>query len=43
VGTKVLVYDGHDWARKCWSARGMSGYESASPLSVCLIYLLYVY
>jgi hypothetical protein len=32
VGTKVLVHDGHDWARKCWSTRGMSGHESAGPL-----------
>jgi hypothetical protein len=32
VGTKVLVHDGHDWARKCWSARGMSGHESVGPL-----------
>jgi hypothetical protein len=32
VGTKVLVHDGHDWARKCWSARDMSGNESAGPL-----------
>jgi hypothetical protein len=28
----VLVHDGHDWARKCWSARGMSGHESARSL-----------
>jgi hypothetical protein len=32
VGTKVLVPDGHDWARKCWSARGMSWHESVGPL-----------
>jgi hypothetical protein len=32
VGTKVLVHDGHKWARKCWSAGGMSGHESAGPL-----------
>jgi hypothetical protein len=32
VGTKVLVHDGHDWAHKCWSARGMSGHESTRPL-----------
>jgi hypothetical protein len=32
VGTHVLVHDGHDWAHKCWSARGMSGHESAGPL-----------
>jgi hypothetical protein len=32
VGTKVLVHDGHDWAHKCWSTRGMSGHESAAPL-----------
>jgi hypothetical protein len=32
VGTKVLVHDGYAWAHKCWSARGMSGHESARPL-----------
>jgi hypothetical protein len=32
VSMKVLVHDGHDWARKCWSARVMSGHESARPL-----------
>jgi hypothetical protein len=32
VDIKVLVYDGHDWACKCWSTRGMSGHESAKPL-----------
>jgi hypothetical protein len=32
VDTKVLVHDGHAWACKCWSARGMSGHESARPL-----------
>jgi hypothetical protein len=32
VGTNVLVHDGHDWAHKCWSARGMSGHESGGPL-----------
>jgi hypothetical protein len=32
VGTKVLVHDGHVWAHRCWSARGMSGHESAGPL-----------
>jgi hypothetical protein len=32
VGTKVLVPEGHDWACKCWSARGMSGNKSARPL-----------
>jgi hypothetical protein len=32
VGTKVsLAHDGNDWSRKCWSARGMSGHESAGP------------
>jgi hypothetical protein len=31
MGTKVLVHNGHEWARKCWSARGMSGHESATP------------
>jgi hypothetical protein len=40
VGTKVLVHDGHDWARKCWSARGMSGYVSAGPLRARSIHLL---
>jgi hypothetical protein len=29
---KVLVNDRHDWARKCWSTRGMNGHESARPL-----------
>jgi hypothetical protein len=29
---KVLVHDEHNWARKCWSARGMRGHESAGPL-----------
>jgi hypothetical protein len=29
VGMKVLVHDGHEWACKCWSVRGMSGHESA--------------
>jgi hypothetical protein len=28
-----MVHDGHDWARKCWSTRGMSGHESAGPLN----------
>jgi hypothetical protein len=32
VGMQVLVHDGHDWAHKCWSARGMSGHESVGPL-----------
>jgi hypothetical protein len=32
VGTQVLVYDGHNWACKYWSVRGMSGHESAAPL-----------
>jgi hypothetical protein len=32
VDTKVLVHDGHNWACKCWSARGMSGHESTGPL-----------
>jgi hypothetical protein len=32
VDTKLLVHNGHDWARKCWSARGMSGYKSVGPL-----------
>jgi hypothetical protein len=32
VGTKVLVHDVNDWARKCWSARGMSGDKSIGPL-----------
>jgi hypothetical protein len=27
-----LVHDGHDWARKCWSPRGMSGHKSTGPL-----------
>jgi hypothetical protein len=40
VGTKVLVHDGHDWARKCWSASGMSGHENTGPLRICLIHLL---
>jgi hypothetical protein len=40
VGTKVLVHDGHDWARKCWSTRGMSGHESGGPLMACLIVFL---
>jgi hypothetical protein len=22
---------GHEWVRKCWSARGMSGHVSAGP------------
>jgi hypothetical protein len=43
VGTKVLIHDGHDWARKCWSARGMSEHESVGPLRACLIHLLQVY
>jgi hypothetical protein len=35
VGTKVLLaHDGDDWARKCWSARSMSGHESAEPPNV---------
>jgi hypothetical protein len=42
VGTKVLVHDEHDWARKCWSARSMSGHKSVGPLKACLIYLLQV-
>jgi hypothetical protein len=30
MGTKVLLaHDGGDWAHKCWSARSMSGHESA--------------
>jgi hypothetical protein len=29
---KMLVHDGHDWAHKCWSTRGMSGNKSAGPL-----------
>jgi hypothetical protein len=32
VGTNVLVYDGHDWEHKCWSARGTSRYGSAGIL-----------
>jgi hypothetical protein len=32
VGMKVLVHDEHEWARKCWSAKGMSGHESVGPL-----------
>jgi hypothetical protein len=28
----LLALDGGDWARKCWSARGMSGHESVGPL-----------
>jgi hypothetical protein len=33
VGTKVLLsHDGGDLARKWWSARDMSGHESAGPL-----------
>jgi hypothetical protein len=32
VGIKVLVHDGHDWACKCWSARGICGHESVGPL-----------
>jgi hypothetical protein len=28
----MLVRDGHDWANKCWYARGMSRHESAGPL-----------
>jgi hypothetical protein len=32
MGTKVLVQDSHGWARKCWSATGISGHESARPL-----------
>jgi hypothetical protein len=27
----LLAHDGHDWACKCWSARGMSGHKSAGP------------
>jgi hypothetical protein len=27
----LLAHDGDDWACKCWSARGMSGRESAGP------------
>jgi hypothetical protein len=23
VGMKVLVHYGHEWARKCWSPKGM--------------------
>jgi hypothetical protein len=42
VGTKVLAHDGYDWARKFWSARGMSGHKSVSSLRACLIYLLQV-
>jgi hypothetical protein len=40
VGTNVLVHDGHDWARKSWSTRGMSGHEISGPLRACLIHLL---
>ena len=36
MGTKVLVHDGHDWTRKCWSVRGMSGHVSAGPLRACV-------
>jgi hypothetical protein len=43
VGRQVLVHDGHDWASKCWSARGMSGHESAGILRACLIHLLQVH
>jgi hypothetical protein len=32
VGTKVLAYNAHDWACKCWSARRMIGHESVGPL-----------
>jgi hypothetical protein len=32
VGTKLLIHDELDWARKCWSARGMSVHESVGPL-----------
>jgi hypothetical protein len=32
VSTKVLVHDQHYWARKCWSARGMSGHKSVGSL-----------
>jgi hypothetical protein len=28
----LLAHDGDNWVRKCWSARGMSGHESAGPL-----------
>jgi hypothetical protein len=32
VGTKVLLaHDRDDWACKCWSARDISGHESAGP------------
>jgi hypothetical protein len=31
---KVLVHNGHEWARKCWSTRGMSGHKSVGPLKV---------
>jgi hypothetical protein len=43
VGIQVLVYDGHDWARKCWPAWGMSGHEIAGPIRACLIHLLLVH
>jgi hypothetical protein len=32
VGMKLLICDGHDWACKCWSARGMSEHKSPGPL-----------
>jgi hypothetical protein len=34
VATEVLVHGRRDWARKCWSARGMSGHKSAGPLKI---------
>jgi hypothetical protein len=42
VDTKVLIHDGHDWARKCYSGRDMSGHESAGPLRACLIHLIHI-
>jgi hypothetical protein len=32
VGMKVLLaHDGDDWARKCWSARGLSEHKNDGP------------
>jgi hypothetical protein len=33
VGTQVLVHDGHDWARKCWSHKGMFDPSSVGTLT----------
>jgi hypothetical protein len=43
VDTKVLVCYGHEWARKCWSVRGLGGHVSIGPLRACLIYFLQVH